>query len=888
MRLRSHLIALILAALVPVLAFAALVMRENAQLQLAATERGMRDTASAVAHTVDKELETAITALEALAQSEHLDTMNLAPFYKLCDRVTRTQGWVNILLFEADGRALMQTSVPLGTPRPPTRRPGLFAELRDHRQPVISNLFDGASTRNIVAVYVPVVRADAVRFVLTAGLRAGTFGELLRSQKFAPDMIAVVQDREATIIARTQGEAEAVGRRVQNPSPGREGWLKSRLIEGTDVYLAFATAPLSGWRVVLTAPVTTVDAPLRRGAWQLLLGATVASTLAAGLAFVFGRRIQAAVGGLLRIARAVERGDPAEPLRSGVTEMNQVAEQLSTAADLARTREQETALRERQARAIADVAHALAASPDLDTVLRTAVDAVRGLVRADSARIALVDEAGRLIVRYSTTFSALMPPGFEITKGQGAGGLAWATGRPVRTDDFRNDPRFRESPYLPIAQGDGIVSCMTVPIVSSGTVVGVIYANKFTLRPFTDGEQVGLVTLADHAAVAVEKAGLLAAEHAARAEAESASRGKDELLAMLGHELRNPLSAITTAVHVLETGEPSTDVTRRAHAIIARQNAHLAHLVDDLLDVARVTSGKIALVCRPLELGQAVRHSLTALAASGKTERHRVRLDLEPVWADVDETRFEQIVNNLVGNALRFTPAAGAVEISLRAESGEAILRVRDTGVGIAPEMLSRVFDLFAQGERGPDRGAGGLGLGLTLVRRITELHGGRVDAASAGAGHGSTFTVRLPALPTPPAPAPAAVAATPSNGSARRILVVEDNADAREMLRHLLNLAGHEVHEAADGPGGLEAALRLRPDIALVDVGLPGFDGYQLARRVRGGAGPTIYLVALTGYGQPDDRRQAMEAGFDAHLVKPVNPESLLAAIHAAGPGDA
>ena len=888
MRLRSHLVALVLAALVPVLAFAALVMRENAQVQLAATERGMRETAFAVARTVDKELETAITALEALAQSEHLDTMSLPPFYVLCDRVTRTQGWVNILLFEADGRALMQTSVPLGTRRPPTRRPELFAELREHRRPVVSNLFDGASTRNIVAVYVPVVRANAVRFVLTAGLPASTFGALLRSQQFGPDMTAVLQDREATVIARTQGEAESIGRKVQNPAPGREGWARTRVLEGSPVYMAFATAPLSGWRVVLTSPVTAVEAPLRRGAWQLMLGAAVASALAATLAFVFGRRIADAVGGLVRIARAVERGERAEPLRSGVTEVNEVAEQLSTAAELARTREQETALRERQARAVADVAHALAASPDLDTVLRTAVDAVRGLVRSDSSRIALVDEAGRLIMRYSTVFSSLMPQGFEITKGEGIGGLAWATSRPVRTDDFRTDSRFRDSPYLPIAQGDGIVSCLTVPIVSSGAVVGVIYANNFTLRPFTDGEQAALVTLADHAAVAVEKAGLLAAEHAARAEAESASRGKDELLAMLGHELRNPLSAIATAVHLLERDEPSAELTRRAHEIIARQNAHLAHLVDDLLDVARVTSGKIALVRRPLELGQALRHSLATLAASGRTERHRVTMDLEPVWADVDETRFEQIVNNLVGNALRFTPAAGTIEITLRAEHGDAVLRVRDTGVGIAPEMLSRVFDLFAQGERGPDRGAGGLGLGLTLVRRITELHGGRVEAASEGTGHGSTFTVRLPALATPPAPAPAASATAPSNGRARRILVVEDNTDAREMLRHLLHLAGHDVHEAADGPGGLEAALRLRPDVALVDVGLPGFDGYQLARRVRGSTGPSIYLVALTGYGQPDDRRQAMEAGFDAHLVKPVNPEALLAAIHTAVSGDA
>ena len=886
MRLRSHLVALVLASLVPILGFTAVLMRENAHLQLAATERGMRETAAAVARTVDKELEGTIGALEVVGQSEHLDAGNLAAFYALCDRVTRQQGLVNMILFEADGRAHFQTTVPFGTPRPPSRRPDLFQQLRTERRAVISNLFDGALTRNIVAVYVPILREGQVRWVLSAGVRASDFGALLRSQRFAPDTVAVVQDRDHVILARSQSEAETVGTRVANPSPGTEGWVKSRLREGTEVYLAFTTAPLSGWRVVLAQPVGTVEAPLRRWAWQLAAGAAVAAALAGGAAFVFGRRIADAVAGLVRIARAVERGDHAPPsLHTRITEVNQVADQLSAAAELARTREQDSALRERQARAIAEVAHALAASPDLDTVLRTAVDAVRPLVRADSARIALVDEAGRLIIRYSTTFSTAMPSGFEVQRGQGMGGLTWATGTPMRTDDLPSDPRFRESLYMPIVAADRIRSCLTVPITTDRAVVGVIYANQFTVRPFSDADEAALVTLADHAAVAVEKAQLLAREHAARAEAESASRGKDELLAMLGHELRNPLAAIANAVHVLDADGVPPEMARRAREIIGRQNAHLAHLVDDLLDVARVTSGKIALVRRPLELAQGVRHALATLTASGRTERHRVALDLEPVWADVDETRFEQIVTNLVGNALRFTPAAGDIEISLRAVGGEAVLRVRDSGVGIAPEMLTRVFDLFSQGERGSDRGAGGLGLGLTLVRRIAELHGGQAEAASEGPGHGSTFTVTLPAIaaprPTPPSPAAAV-----RNGSApRRILVVEDNADAREMLHHLLRLAGHAVTEALDGPAGLEAALRERPDIALVDVGLPGFDGYELARRLRA-ADAGIYLVALTGYGQPDDRRQAMESGFDAHLVKPVSPDALLAAIHAGAPG--
>jgi signal transduction histidine kinase/CheY-like chemotaxis protein len=886
MRLRSHLVALVLASLVPILAFTAVLMRENAHLQLAATERGMRETAAAVARTVDKEIEGTIGALEVLGQSEHLDAKDLAAFYALCDRVTRQQGLVNMLLFEADGRALFQTTVPLGTPRPASRRPEVFRQLRAERRAVISNLFDGALTRNIVAVYVPVLRDGEVRWVIAAGVRASDFGALLRSQRFAPDTVAVVQDRDHVILARSQGETEAVGTRVANPSPGRDGWLRTRLREGTEVYVAFTTAPLSGWRILLAQPVATVDAPLRRWAWQLAAGAAVAAALAGGNAFLFGRRIAGAVAGLVRIARAVERGDHAPPsLRTRITEVNEVADQLSAAAELARAREQDTALRERQAHAIAEVAHALAASPDLDTVLRTAVNAVRTLVGADSARIALVDEAGRLIIRYSTVFSTAMPSGFEVQRGHGMGGLTWETGKPLRTDDFPSDPRFRDSIYMPIVRADQIRSCLTVPIATASGVVGVIYANQLTVRPFSEADEAALVTLADHAAVAVEKARLLAREHAARAEAESASRGKDELLAMLGHELRNPLAAIANAVHVLDTDGVPLEMARRAREIIGRQNAHLAHLVDDLLDVARITSGKIALVRRPVELSQAVRHALATLTASGRTERHRVGLDLASVWADVDETRFEQIVTNLVGNALRFTPAAGTIEITLRAVGSEAVLRVRDSGVGIAPEMLTRIFDLFAQGERGPDRGAGGLGLGLTLVRRIAELHEGPAEAASEGPGRGSTFTVTLPAIAAPRAASPAPAAAARDGSGPRRILVVEDNADAREMLHHLLRLAGHAVTEATDGPGGLEAALRERPDIALVDVGLPGFDGYELARRLRA-ADAGVYLVALTGYGQPDDRRQAMESGFDAHLVKPVSPDALLATIHAGAPG--
>ena len=440
MRLRSHLIALVCAALVPVLGFAVFVSRENARLQLSVTERGMRETARAVARTVDKELDTAISTLQALGEAEPLDAGSLASFYELCRRVVRSQGWTSIVLFEPDGRALMHTSVPLGTPLPATTNAAAFKEVVEASRPTVSNLFDGARHRQIVAVYVPVTRDGHLRFVLSAALPAASFGEVLRVQQFSSGSVAALQDRDHVIIARTQAETEAVGRRVQNPTPGQEGWLRSRLLEGTDVYVAFATAPYSGWRVVLTVPVEAVEGPWRRFVWQMLAGAAAAAAIAGLLAFIFGRRIANAVGALVGIARAVERGEGALPLSTGVTEVDAVAEQLRAAAALARAREQDAGAGERRARAIGEVAHALNASPDLDTVLRTAVEAVRGLVQADSSRIAIVDDAGRLVLRHSTQTPTAMEPGFAIERGMGIGGLAWDAGEPIRTDDIRDRP----------------------------------------------------------------------------------------------------------------------------------------------------------------------------------------------------------------------------------------------------------------------------------------------------------------------------------------------------------------------------------------------------------------------------------------------------------------
>lgn len=367
----------------------------------------------------------------------------------------------------------------------------------------------------------------------------------------------------------------------------------------------------------------------------------------------------------------------------------------------------------------------------------------------------------------------------------------------------------------------------------------------------------------------------LASEREARREAEEASRAKDEFLAMLGHELRNPLNAISSAVAVLHYVDPKSAEALRARDIIERQMVSLRQLVDDLLDVARVTRGRIQLATRPIDLAAVTRRTLMMLSASGRLARHKLESDYREAWILADETRVEQIVTNLVDNAAKYTHEGGRIFVRVAPEGRDAVLEVQDNGMGIAPALLPRIFELFTQGERTIDRSQGGLGLGLALVRRLAEMHGGSIRAESAGPGQGATFVVRIPLSErvAPPVEAEQPPATPTKEDKSLRILVVEDNDDGRETLAMMLRLNGHQVHEADSGPGGVASLETVHPDVAIVDIGLPGFDGYEVARRARSSPGTRgVRLVALTGYGQEEDRRNAKAAGFDWFLVKPAD----------------
>ena len=387
----------------------------------------------------------------------------------------------------------------------------------------------------------------------------------------------------------------------------------------------------------------------------------------------------------------------------------------------------------------------------------------------------------------------------------------------------------------------------------------------------TRADRVVIDATANQAAIALRSASLYE-------RLRDADQRKDEFLATLAHELRNPLGAISNAAQFLVRAERDSQRVEMLN-VVTRQVGHLSHMIDGLLDVSRLTRGVATIERSGIDLRESVERAVASMRVGRRLDRHVVdlRLCAEPLEIDADEARIEQIIANLVDNATKFTPAGGRIEIVVERRGDAAEVRVRDEGAGIPPDFLPHVFELFAQAPRPLDRSSGGLGIGLAVVRELAHLHGGRVRAESEGPDRGSTFTVWLP-LARGERPRPAGAGATSADRPApRRVVLVEDNADARSALRQLLELDGHSVTVASDGEQGVEMILGTLPEVALVDVGLPAMDGYAVAGAVR--ADPrsaAVTLVALTGYGQPADRERALAAGFDSHLVKPVDQEAL------------
>ena len=567
------------------------------------------------------------------------------------------------------------------------------------------------------------------------------------------------------------------------------------------------------------------------------------------------------------------QGQRVAELRAARVEWEGQVAALATLRDVTERRRISNALR-----FLADASKQLAGSLDRETTLANVVQlAVQHL--ADWCLLDLLEEDGKVRrlaasdgdptrERLARSFSGV----YELAAEEASVVCrVIRTGRPevyARVDEEDLAGLGLAARHRDIVRDLGCRSVLVAPLVARGRALGAItFVSATLLRTYGEEELALAVSLVERAALALDNARLYD-------ESREALRRRDEFLAMLAHELRNPLGPILTAARLMGLRGLPDKTLEGQRATIERQGLHLSRLLDDLLDLSRVTHGKIDLRKQPVDVEAVLRDALQAAGLEqGRRQVVTTVVECGPLVVEGDPTRLVQVLGNLLKNAARYTPAGGRIQVRAAREGEEAVVRVTDTGQGIPEEMLTRVFEPFVQVNPDLARSEGGLGIGLTLVRTMVELHGGRVTARSEGLGKGSTFEVRLPCSSA----GAGSDEKTPEVMTPRRILLVEDNHDGREMLAELLRFWGHQVEGVGDGALALTQIRGELPDVALIDIGLPKLDGYRLAKEVRElPNGHTVLLLAVTGYGQPEDRARALAAGFDEHLVKPVVFEEL------------
>ena len=535
----------------------------------------------------------------------------------------------------------------------------------------------------------------------------------------------------------------------------------------------------------------------------------------------------------------------------------------------------------RRVQSIVDVALGRLA---LDDMMRELLERIRGVLGVERAVVLLLDEEENvLVVRAAKGFESEVEQRVRVPIGSGLAGRVAAERRSIAMADIERDEAISHHPIEA-----GIRSLLDVPLVVGGRVIGVISIGSKSRRVFATTEIELLELAAERIAVAIDGARAYEGEQRARAAAEAANRAKDEFFAMLSHELRTPLGAILSWAHLLRSGRLDAAGTGRAVQTIDRNARLQAQLINDLLDVSRITAGKLELDLRVVDPASVVEAALSALRpeadAAGLVVDAAIDHSLGALRADPD--RLQQVMSNLLSNAIKFTPRGGRIEIRLERAGSAATIAVSDTGPGIAADLLPHVFERFRQGEGPATRRHGGLGLGLTIVRHLVELHGGTVEVESPGELGGATFIVRLPLLPSEAAGGPeiqrlAPLPVGPPRADGLHVLLVDDDANTLDSLRALFEHYGARVTAVPSAAEALRALESLRPDVLVSDIAMPDEDGYQLIARVReldrerGGAIPA---VALTAFAADDDRVRALVAGYDVHLSKPVDPEEVVA----------
>ena len=1001
MKIRSHLLLLVLAAVFPILIFCAVMTAVFWREQRHAREEQYLNRVQAMAIALDRELDGTIRSLQVLGESPHLQSDDLTSFYEQAARSLSTQTtWVNIILNDpVTGKQLLNLRRSFGARLPDTTLDkATLAAVSESGQPYIPPLLKGRVTGQYrTSVLVPVRSSNGRRYVLVAVIDQASWFRFLSSYPIAPDATMTLLDQNGIVIARTLNPDRWIGQKASpvlyaesRKSP--EGTYINKGLEGQWFYTAHSHSKLAGWTIATGVPKAGVEAALRQSTMGMVLGAGATAILAIALAVVFGRRIARPVSELADSAQALATGEQVESKSSTVVaEVDDLRSAFYQAAQ--RLRAQESVLRESEQRLRLAMQTGKVGVWDWDIVANRvlwtdSLYAIHGLEANDfdptvEGFVALVHPEDRDSVREALdrTLKEEAPYELEFRAARSNGEVVWLFtnamvvregGRAIRMvgatmdisqrkeaeETIRNLLRISENlnstldvnslldllvkeaiqlidaengvaglraaegmvchkyffkgqfvplercwppmhglpgwlivhkvPYLTndaatdsqigheLHAQFGVRSALSTPILNvKREVIGFLEVhNKRHLEGFTESDQRTLMAVSEAAAIAIQNALAYTQLQKAQESLRETDRRKDEFLAMLGHELRNPLGVISTSVQLLEMSGSLPAEVDELREIVKHQVEHMARLMDDLLDVSRIARGQLRLNREACDFSAIVRETLEDYRATfeGKKLQIKANVSETPLWVLGDRTRLAQVVSNLLSNATKFTENGGSIKVELQEDhAGRIVLKVHDTGVGMEPEFLARLFEPFNQADQGIARYQGGLGLGLALAKRLIELHGGQISAASEGLGRGSEVTIRLP-LWEPPSSAARSFASIHHISRGRRILVIEDNKAAARTLTTFLTQKGDAVEVAHTGPDGVETARRFRPEVVLCDIGLPGFDGYSVAQRLRQETELSgVCLIALSGYGQEYDKQRAWRAGFDAYLVKPV-----------------
>ncbi len=845
--LRTYFVAVILLATFPLAALMSWQILTDVREQQAQIENNLSRSAASLAHAVDSELIASLDALTVLAQSEALQRGRPAQLQQLWRARPRPRrDWDSVFLLDPEGLVVFDTGVPRSPGQTVPELDGIRRLVADGQQPVVSGLVPtGRTLGNGVVVAVPVVRNGDARHVLGARIGTAVWERLTASASRPDDGYAALFDSQQRAISHTGGAEVPAGDRlpaeIAESMRGRPFGVHRTLgAEGRAVYAAWHTVPSAGWSIRVGVPATPIDAAHRRAITSALSVSGACLLLGVVLAALTARHVT-------RPLHQLATGGP---------------DQLQGRIPV---------------REVALLRHALMRAARRDEAARAQLQAAAEDLRENHRMMELAQEAGHVgFFHYRFAQDRLVwTPGqrllFDTPAAVPIGRLADWFERIDEADRARVEREFRAA-----CASRRDKHTLDYRVRPAGAVTRWL-SSRIMLHYDADGHALQLwgvtVDMTEQREIQHQREQLAERALVAQQQAEAASRAKDEFLSMFSHELRNPLGAISAAAEVLEIAPPDSGSAAEARSIIARQTRNLAHMMSELLDVGRAMAGTVRLARQPVNLAAVATRVRETLDLTHQSDAHELQMQLNDAWVEGDAVRLEQVVTQLLANALKYTPAGRAIDVAVGVHEGMAHLQVKDAGSGIPPELLPHVFDLFVQGERPLDRRAGGLGLGLTLVRRLVELHGGTVSAESSA--QGSCFTVRLPAI----APPPALESDTLPPSRRRHVLVVEDNVDVRTALRSRLELDGHQVSTAVDGADGLQQLLQLQPEAAIVDIGLPGLTGYEVARNARA-AGYAGRLIALSGYGRDSDAQPAYVAGFDAYLVKPVDRQRLRASL--------